>query len=57
VIQHLDLAGEPAVLYPERALYLPAHQALLVADVHWGKAAAFRADRVPVSCGTHNNDP
>lgn len=52
----IDLAGEPAQLLPERALYLPTHGALLVADVHWGKAAAFRAERVPVPRGTTTDD-
>jgi uncharacterized protein len=56
VIAHLELAGEPAVLYPERAVHLPQQDTLLVADVHWGKAAAFRADRVPVPRGTTTDD-
>ncbi|MCU0649036.1 MAG: ligase-associated DNA damage response endonuclease PdeM [Gemmatimonadaceae bacterium] len=52
----IDLAGEPAHLLPDRALHLPVHDALLVADVHWGKAAAFRADRIPVPRGTTTDD-
>jgi len=40
------------VLLPERALYHPRSGALLVADPHWGKAAAFRAAGVPVPGGT-----
>ncbi len=52
----IDLAGEPAELWPDRALFLPVHGALLVADVHWGKAAAFRAERVPVPRGTTTDD-
>ncbi len=35
-------------LHPERALYWSRHGALVVADVHLGKAAAFRAAGVPV---------
>lgn len=46
------LAGTRAVLLPERALWLPTHGALLVADLHWGKAAAFRAANIPVPTGT-----
>lgn len=53
---HIELAGEPVVLFPERAMHLPERQTLLVADVHWGKAAAFRADRVPVPRGTTTDD-
>jgi DNA ligase-associated metallophosphoesterase len=41
-------AGQTMSLLPQRALYLPAHEALLVADVHLGKAASFRAQGVPV---------
>jgi uncharacterized protein len=33
-------------------MLLPATRTLIVADVHWGKAAAFRAHGVPVPHGT-----
>lgn len=52
----LDVAGERVVLLPERALWLPAFDTLLVADLHWGKAAAFRAAHVPVPMGTTSSD-
>lgn len=48
----ITLAGVAVVLRPDRSIYLPALQALIVADVHWGKAAAFRAQGVPVPHGT-----
>lgn len=50
------LAGEPVTLLPERALHWPRARMLLVADVHFGKAATFRALGVPVPSGTtaHN---
>jgi DNA ligase-associated metallophosphoesterase len=51
-----EIAGEPVVLFAERAMALPRHDALLVADVHWGKAAAFRAEGVPVPPGTTTDD-
>ncbi len=35
-------------LLPERALHLPAQQAAIIADVHLGKAATFRAAGIPV---------
>lgn len=47
-----EVAGERVLLLPERALYHPRSGALLVADPHWGKAAAFRAAGVPVPGGT-----
>jgi DNA ligase-associated metallophosphoesterase len=42
------LAGERVILMPERALYWPRGEALVIADPHFGKAAAFRALGVPV---------
>jgi DNA ligase-associated metallophosphoesterase len=48
----LLLAGEPAHLLPARALWLPHRHSLLVADLHWGKAAAFRAAHLPLPSGT-----
>jgi DNA ligase-associated metallophosphoesterase len=48
----LDCAGERLRLLPERAVWWPARQALLVADVHIGKAATFRALGQPVPAGT-----
>jgi DNA ligase-associated metallophosphoesterase len=43
-----DVAGERLLLLPERAIYWPAQSALIVSDLHIGKAAAFRAAGVPV---------
>jgi uncharacterized protein len=53
---HLDLAGEPVRLLPERALFWPAACALVVADVHWGKAAAFRSAGIPIPGGATRRD-
>lgn len=39
----IDLLGEELWLFAERALYWPREDALLIADVHWGKDASFRA--------------
>lgn len=41
----VEVAGETVVLLPERALWIPAHHVVVVADLHWGKAATFRAAR------------
>ena len=50
------LHGERALLLVERALWLPAHDTVLVADLHWGKAATFRAAQVPIPDGTTAED-
>lgn len=38
-----DINREPVHLLPQRALYWPRAETLLIADPHWGKAATFRA--------------
>jgi DNA ligase-associated metallophosphoesterase len=50
------VAGEQVVLLPERALWLPAHATLLVADLHLGKAATFRKAGIPVPEGSAQRD-
>lgn len=50
------LAGEELWLLPEKALYWPAQQALLIADVHFGKAAAYRSLGQPVPQGTTSSN-
>jgi DNA ligase-associated metallophosphoesterase len=47
-----ELCGEPMVLLPQKAAFLPRHRALLVADAHVGKAVSFRRLGVPVPRGT-----
>ena len=44
--------GEALLLLAEKAIWWPAEHALLVADVHFGKAVTFRALGVPVPRGT-----
>lgn len=44
----VEVAGERLLLLPERAALWEARETLLVADAHWGKAAAFRAGGLPV---------
>jgi DNA ligase-associated metallophosphoesterase len=46
------VAGETLWLLPEHAVWWPAGSMLLVADVHIGKGAAFRALGQPVPSGT-----
>ena len=50
IVQHL--AEETVQLLPERALFWPRRKLLVIADIHFGKAAAFRAQAIPVPHGT-----
>lgn len=47
----LTIAGEDVRLLAQRAAWWPRRRTLLVADMHLGKAAAFRAAGVPVPEG------
>ena len=49
---NVHVAGEDLLLLPEKAVYWPAERMLIVADIHFGKAASFRALGVPVPRGT-----
>ena len=51
-----SLAGERVELLASRALLWPSQSTLFVADVHLGKAAAFRAGGVPVPRGATQAD-
>jgi DNA ligase-associated metallophosphoesterase len=48
----ITIRGEELSLLPERAAVWHREKALLVADPHWGKAATFRAEGIPVPSGT-----
>ena len=52
----LTLAGQALHLLPQRALWWPAQQRLLVADVHLGKDQVFRQRGVPVPDGSVQRD-
>ena len=52
----IHIAGEELHLLAERAVFWPRESMLLVADVHFGKAAAFRAASIPVPRGTTTSD-
>jgi DNA ligase-associated metallophosphoesterase len=45
------IGGERVELFAERAIHWPCMRVLFVADVHLGKAAAFRAGGVPLPRG------
>jgi uncharacterized protein len=52
----LTIAGERVQLMAERALLWERAEALVVADLHWGKAATFRAAGVALPPGTTTDD-
>jgi DNA ligase-associated metallophosphoesterase len=49
---HMTVAGEELLLLSERAVFWPRESTLLVADPHFGKAAAFRFAGLFVPPGT-----
>jgi len=52
----VQVAGEELWLFPERAAYWEGRRTLIVADLHVGKAAAFRAGGVPLPPGSTKAD-
>lgn len=52
----IELGGEPVLLLGERALYWPAGQALLIADLHLGKADVFRRSGIALPAGGTRDD-
>ncbi len=49
---HIELRGEAVTLLAERALFRERNATLYVADLHLGKAATFRAERIAIPPGT-----
>ena len=52
----LQYAGENLFLFAEKALFWARRKTLIIADPHFGKAAAFRALGIAVPEGTLNQD-
>lgn len=52
----VEICGHELVLLPQRAVWWPGEQTLIIADPHLGKAAALRAARLPVPGGTTTAD-
>lgn len=48
----ITVAGETLLLLAEKAVVWPREKMLIIADIHFGKAASFRAAGVPVPRGT-----
>lgn len=51
-----EFQGEELTLLPQRAIYWEREKTLLIADVHFGKAATFRALKVAIPAGTTEKD-
>ena len=52
----LELGGEPVRLLADRALYWPARDRLLIADLHLGKGDTFRAAGIAIPTGGTAHD-
>lgn len=52
----LAIGDNQLLLLADKAIYWPQQKALLVADVHFGKAAAYRALGQPVPLGTTSDN-
>lgn len=52
MVYSVTLEGEELWLLAEKAVYWPARRSLLIADVHFGKASAYRSLGQPVPQGT-----
>ncbi|MGV6875276.1 ligase-associated DNA damage response endonuclease PdeM [Pseudochelatococcus sp. B33] len=52
----IDIAGERLDLHADRALYWPARNSLLIADLHLGKGDSLRAAGIPVPTGGSAHD-
>jgi DNA ligase-associated metallophosphoesterase len=46
------LGDEELILLPQKAAFWPRERMLIIADIHFGKAAAFRSFGIPVPKGT-----
>lgn len=56
--QHLEiiLANETLFLLPQKAIYRPAKQELILSDLHLGKAAHFRKNGIPLPTPLKSKD-
>jgi DNA ligase-associated metallophosphoesterase len=52
----IQLCGEEIFLLPEKALWWPAQQTLILSDVHWGKSGHFRKHGIAVPLGSQQQD-
>jgi uncharacterized protein len=52
----IEVAGEHLHLLPERAIYWPKKNALILCDLHFGKSGHFRKAGIPVPQKIHEDD-
>jgi uncharacterized protein len=52
----IELKGELLELLPERAIFWEKEKTLIVADLHWGKAAHFRKHGIAIPLQTQHSD-
>lgn len=52
----ITLQGESITLLPQRAVYWQRAEAIIIADVHWGKTAHFRKNGIAIPANTHDQD-
>ena len=52
----MEFGGKAFILLADRALYWPSQQTLIIADVHLGKDASFRAAGLAVPAGNSTKD-
>ncbi|XZF12684.1 ligase-associated DNA damage response endonuclease PdeM [Chitinophagaceae bacterium MMS25-I14] len=52
----ITIQGTNVLLLPEKALFLPAHKTLVIADMHLGKAMHFRKSGIPIPAGAAQRD-
>jgi len=55
-VKTIVVAGENVELHADRVVYWPRQSTLMVADLHWGKDAAFRAAAIPIPLGSIDRD-
>jgi len=55
-ITEIELVGEKFMLLPERAVWWPAHQLVMVADIHFGKDAHLQRSGVAVPAVADQED-
>ena len=55
-ISKIRLKGEELWLLPDKALYWPGEETLVVSDIHLGKAGHFRKHGIPVPSVVHHHD-
>lgn len=52
----IEIAGEPILLLPGKAIFRPSDKTLIASDLHWGKAAHFRKNGIAIPMSTQHAD-